>query len=68
MILNKANIDSDKDVFAARYVLEQMDTNKAELSATITTLQTQVDSYELSKVDLSNHTLPVEELLFEHHM
>ena len=46
IILNKANIDSDKDVLAASYSLEQMQEIKTELSATITTLQAQVNTYE----------------------
>ena len=44
VILDKANIDSDKDVLAASYSLEQMQEIKTELSATITTLQAQVNS------------------------
>jgi hypothetical protein len=43
VILNKANIDSDKDVLAASYSLEQMQEIKTELSATIATLQTQAN-------------------------
>jgi hypothetical protein len=43
VILNKANIDSDKDVLAASYSLEQMQEIKTELLAAIATLQTQVN-------------------------
>jgi hypothetical protein len=46
VILNKANIDSDKDVLAGSYAVELMQEIKTELTTTITTLQTQVDIYE----------------------
>lgn len=46
VILNKANIDSDKDVLAGSYAVELMQEIKTELTITITTLQAQVDTYE----------------------
>jgi hypothetical protein len=46
VILNKANIDSDKDVLAGSYSIELMQEIKTELTTTITTLQAQVDAYE----------------------
>ena len=57
VILNKLNIDSDKDVLAGSYAVELMQEIKTDLLAIITTLQTQVNEQAAEILLLEQHII-----------
>ena len=57
VILDKLNIDSNKDVLAGAYAIELMQEIKTDLTAIIATLQTQVNDQAAEILLLEQHII-----------